>query len=154
VLVGDALDPYSIALDFFSGKAVPCRPTAVRCHPQGTGEGQLGGAGLGAGILRYVSATAAEKPLPSKGPKSFPSWTSPVRPRSPALSKGRDSSGFFPSAPPSGAVAAAISQSRPFGLNSFSFARSGLAILSAAPSARRPATVSTIPNGSSFCLRF
>src|SRR5207253_3552016 len=40
------------------------------------------------------------------------SWTSPVRPRSPALSKGRDSSGLFPSAPPSGPVAAAISQSR------------------------------------------
>jgi hypothetical protein len=70
VLVGDALDPYSIALDFFSGKAVPCRPTAVRCHPQGTGEGQLGGAGLGAGILRYVSATAAENPCPARATKA------------------------------------------------------------------------------------
>src|SRR5438093_6954303 len=29
----------------------------------------------------------------------FPSWTSPVRPRSPALSKGRDSSGLFRLAP-------------------------------------------------------
>src|SRR5437867_7624393 len=38
------------------------------------------------GVLRYpISATAAEKPLPRKGPESFPSWTSPVRPRSPAL---------------------------------------------------------------------
>ena len=36
--------------------------------------------------LRYpLSATAAEKPLPRKGRGSFPSWTSPVRPRSPAL---------------------------------------------------------------------
>jgi hypothetical protein len=95
VLVGDALDPYSIALDFFSGKAVPCRPTAVRCHPQGTGEGQLGGAGLGAGILRYpISATAAEKALPHKGRESFPSWTSPVRPRSPALVKAPTSQGL------------------------------------------------------------
>ena len=42
----------------------------------------------------------------------FPSWTSPVRPRSPALSKGRDSSGLFLSGPRSGAVATAISQSR------------------------------------------
>jgi hypothetical protein len=41
------------------------------------------------GILRYpVSATAAEKPFPHKGQESFPSWTSPVRPRSPALSIG------------------------------------------------------------------
>ena len=40
----------------------------------------------GAEVLRYpVSATAAEKPLPRKGQESFPSWTSPVRPRSPAL---------------------------------------------------------------------
>jgi len=32
--------------------------------------------------LRYpISATAAEKPLPRKGPDSLPSWTSPVRPR-------------------------------------------------------------------------
>jgi len=38
------------------------------------------------GVLRYpASATTAEKPLPHKGPESFPSWTSPVRPRSPAL---------------------------------------------------------------------
>ena len=37
-------------------------------------------------VLRYpVSATAADNPLPSKGQESFPSWTSPVRPRSPAL---------------------------------------------------------------------
>ena len=86
MLVGDALDPYSIALDFFSGEAVPCRPTAVRCHPQGTGEGQLGGAGLGAGILRYpISATAAEKALPHKGPESFPSWPSPVGQRRASL---------------------------------------------------------------------
>ena len=86
MLVGDALDPYSIALDLFSGKAVPCRPTAVRCHPQGTGEGQLGGAGLGAGILRYpISATAAEKALPHEGPESFPSWPSPVGQRRASL---------------------------------------------------------------------
>src|SRR5207247_11165266 len=40
--------------------------------------------------LRYpISATAAEKPLPRKGRGSFPSWTSPVRPRSPALVKSR-----------------------------------------------------------------
>ena len=40
--------------------------------------------------LRYpVSATTAEKPLPRKGPESFPSWTSPVRPRSPALFEAR-----------------------------------------------------------------
>src|SRR3989442_6848108 len=70
-------------------------------------------AGRVAGVLRYpISATAVEKPLPRKGPESFPSWTSPVRPRSPALSKGPDSSGLFHLAPPSGAVAAAISQSR------------------------------------------
>ncbi|SRR5436309_6355345 len=38
------------------------------------------------GVLRYpVSATAAGKPLRREGPESFPSWTSPVRPRSPAL---------------------------------------------------------------------
>jgi hypothetical protein len=73
VLVGDALDPYSIALDFFSGKAVPCRPTAVRCHPQGTGEGQLGGAGLGAGILRYpISAYRRRKSLAPQGPGKLP----------------------------------------------------------------------------------
>ena len=42
------------------------------------------------GVLRYpVSATAAEKPLPHKGPESFASWTSPVRPRSPALVKSK-----------------------------------------------------------------
>src|SRR2546428_4563272 len=35
------------------------------------------------GLPYPVSATAAEKPLPRKGPGSFPSWTSPVRPRSP-----------------------------------------------------------------------
>jgi hypothetical protein len=58
------------------------------------------------------SATGAEKPLPHKGPESFPSWTSPVRPRSPALYKGRDSSRLSPSAPPSAKVAAAIFQSR------------------------------------------
>src|SRR5207302_9271852 len=41
-------------------------------------------------VLRYpISATAAEKPLPHKGQESFPSWTSPVRPRSPALRKER-----------------------------------------------------------------
>src|SRR5207245_7828005 len=40
------------------------------------------------------------------------SWTSPVRPRSPALRKGPDSSGLFLLAPRSGTVAAAISQSR------------------------------------------
>jgi len=41
------------------------------------------------GVLRYpVSATAAQKPLSRKGQESFPSWTSPVRPRSPALSIG------------------------------------------------------------------
>jgi hypothetical protein len=86
VLVGDALDPYSIALDFFSGKAVPCRPTAVRCHPQGTGERQLGGAGLGAGILGDpIAATAAEKALRHKGPESFPSWPSPVGQRRASL---------------------------------------------------------------------
>ena len=46
-------------------------------------------------VLRYpISATAAEKPLPRKGPESFPSWTSPVRPRSPAL---RKSTGCVPS---------------------------------------------------------
>jgi len=39
-------------------------------------------AGRVAGVLRYPdSATAAEKPLPHKGHESFPSWTSPVRPR-------------------------------------------------------------------------
>src|SRR5436190_10012628 len=39
-------------------------------------------------VLPYsVFATAAEKPLPHKGQESFPSWTSPVRPRSPALSQ-------------------------------------------------------------------
>src|SRR5439155_10238774 len=70
-------------------------------------------AGRVAGVLRYpISATAVEKPLPRKGPESFPSWTSPVRPRSPALTKGRDSSGLFLSTPPGGPVAAAISQSR------------------------------------------
>ena len=42
-----------------------------------------------AGVLRYpLSATAGEKPLPRKGPESFPSWTSPVRPRSPAFRNG------------------------------------------------------------------
>src|SRR5262249_33896762 len=35
-------------------------------------------------VLRYPdSPTAAQKTLPGKGPDSFPSWTSPVRPRSP-----------------------------------------------------------------------
>ena len=34
-------------------------------------------------------AGAAEKPLPHKARDSFPSWTSPVRPRSPALVKSR-----------------------------------------------------------------
>ena len=38
------------------------------------------------GVLRYPdSATAAEKPLSRKDHESFPSWTSSVRPRSPAL---------------------------------------------------------------------
>jgi len=41
-------------------------------------------------VLRYpVSATIAEKPLFHKGQDSFPSWTSPVRPRSPALVSSR-----------------------------------------------------------------
>jgi len=41
-------------------------------------------------VLRYlVSATIAEKPLFHKGQDSFPSWTSPVRPRSPALDRLR-----------------------------------------------------------------
>ena len=49
------------------------------------------------GRLPYpVSATAAEKPLPRKGPGSFPSWTSPVRPRSPALGETLgNTEGFF-----------------------------------------------------------
>src|SRR5215470_7601797 len=64
-------------------------------------------------ILRYpVSATAAEKPLSCKGQESFPSWTSPVRPRSPALRKGRESSGLFLLGRCKDAVAAAIFQSR------------------------------------------
>jgi len=60
------------------------------------GEKMRSKAGRVAGVLRYpISATAAEKPLPRKGRESFPSWTSPVRPRSPALRKllrhvGRD----------------------------------------------------------------
>src|SRR2546422_861170 len=41
------------------------------------------------GLPYPISATAAEKPLPRKGQGSFPSWTSPVRPRSPALVKSR-----------------------------------------------------------------
>src|SRR5207244_9577573 len=50
------------------------------------GEKRRSKAGRVAGVLRYpISATAVEKPLPHKGPESFPSWTSPVRPRSPAL---------------------------------------------------------------------
>src|SRR2546425_2439734 len=57
-------------------------------------------AGRVAGVLRYpISATAAEKPLPSKGQESFPSWTSPVRPRSPALAKALTRQGFFFRAP-------------------------------------------------------
>src|SRR2546430_243578 len=52
------------------------------------GDRPTSGVRPGAGILRYpISATAAEKPLPRKGQESFPSWTSPVRPRSPALVK-------------------------------------------------------------------
>ena len=39
--------------------------------------------GLTGAVLHYpVSATAAEKSLRHKGQESFPSWTSPVRPRS------------------------------------------------------------------------
>ena len=46
-------------------------------------------------VLRYpVSATAAGKPLRRKGRESFPSWTSPIRPRSPALRKGATCRGF------------------------------------------------------------
>src|SRR5256884_9895646 len=52
-------------------------------------------AGRVAGVLRYpISATAVEKPLPRKGQESFPSWTSPVRPRSPALEKAPISHGL------------------------------------------------------------
>jgi len=48
-------------------------------------------------VLRYpISATAAEKPLRHKGQESFPSWTSPVRPRSPALIETLgNTEGFF-----------------------------------------------------------
>ena len=72
------------------------KPSAVACHR----------------AAEALFATAAEKPLPRKGPESFPSWTSPVRPRSPALSKGPDSSGLCLLVLPRGAGAAAISQYR------------------------------------------
>src|SRR5689334_20503912 len=63
-------DPYSIALDFFSGNAVPYHPT-VRCHPQGTGEGELEGVELGTVTLRYpISATAAENPCAARAQKA------------------------------------------------------------------------------------
>src|SRR2546430_17036565 len=62
-------------------------------------------AGRVAGVLRYpISATAVEKPLPRKGPESFPSWTSPVRPRSPALVNSRVGRRRSLSEPPSVAV--------------------------------------------------
>ena len=51
------------------------------------------------GVLRYpLSATAAEKPLPHKGPESFPSWTSGRRrfdPGRPLFVRALTRQGFF-----------------------------------------------------------
>src|SRR5207244_7504718 len=52
--------------------------------------------GSGSLLCYPISATAAERPLPRKGPESFPSWTSPVRRRSPALDETLgNTEGFF-----------------------------------------------------------
>jgi len=42
-----------------------------------------------AGPMRYPFLLPPSKTLARKGPESFPSWTSPVRPRSPALVRSR-----------------------------------------------------------------
>src|SRR5712691_12212313 len=68
---------------------------AKTSHPARRRTAKLPKADRVAGVLRYPdSATAAEKPLPRKGPESFPSWTTPVRPRSPALLKELRSRGL------------------------------------------------------------
>jgi hypothetical protein len=61
----------------------------IRCQATFRGaavEGEIANRHGRQSALRYpISATAGEKPLPHKGRESFPSWTSAVRPRSPAL---------------------------------------------------------------------
>src|SRR5439155_23697160 len=66
--------------------AAACRDGVRRSRRVKVPGGELLKTDLVARVLRYpISATAAEKPLSHKGQESFPSWTSPVRPRSPAL---------------------------------------------------------------------
>src|SRR5436309_8356872 len=64
---------------FTTAQPIGARPPRGPCGSRGySSDGCL------AAVLRDAFCYRRRKPLPRKGPESFPSWTPPVRPRSPA----------------------------------------------------------------------
>src|SRR5206468_1636143 len=68
-------------------RPLPCvRARSAERIPAADADGEIGKLAAAPKYCVILGfAGAAEKPLPHKARDSFPSWTSPVRPRSPAL---------------------------------------------------------------------